>query len=72
MMVNGSSVGQALTKYLWMHQRDFTAKNVDPEKYEIALYGPSTMQVTNVQVILGDPTLTCYSPEWTEPTPVQP
>jgi hypothetical protein len=72
MMVNGTSIGHALTKYLWYHQRDFTAKNVDPAKYDMALYGSSTMQVTNVQVLFGDPTLTCYSPEWTEPTPVLP
>jgi hypothetical protein len=72
MMTNGLSVGQAFSKYAWLHQRDFTAKNVDMDKYNMALYGSSTMQVTNVQVIFGDPTLTCYSPEWTEPVPVNP
>ena len=72
MMVNGSSIGQALSKYLWGHQRDWTAKYVDPAIYDMALYGSSTMQVTNVQVLFGDPTLTVYSPEWTEPTPVLP
>jgi hypothetical protein len=72
MMVNGTSVGQALSKYLWLHQRDMTAKNVDMAKYDMSLYGSSTMQVTNVQVIFGDPTLTVFSPEWTEPVPVLP
>ena len=72
MMINGISIGQAFSKYLWLHQRDFTAKNVDIDKYQTSLYGSSTMQVTNVQVIFGDPTLTVYSPEWVEPTPIQP
>jgi len=72
MMVNGTSVGQAFSKYVWYHQRDFTAKYVDMDIYNTALYGSSTMDVTNVQVIFGDPTLTVFSPEWTEPTPVQP
>jgi hypothetical protein len=72
MMVNGSSVGQAFSKYVWLSGRDFTAKNVDMEKYNIALYGSSTMQFASLLVIYGDPTLTVYSPEWTEPTPVLP
>lgn len=72
MMTNGSSIGQAFSKYLWLHQRDFTAKFVDDSIYQMSLYGSSTMQVTNVQVIFGDPTLTVYSPEWIEPVPIQP
>jgi hypothetical protein len=72
MMVNGSSIGQALSKYIWTYDRDFTAKNVDMEKYNIALYGSSTMQISSLLVIYGDPTLTVYSPEWTEPVPVLP
>ncbi|RLF52049.1 MAG: hypothetical protein DRN24_03895 [Thermoplasmata archaeon] len=72
MMINGLKIGQAFSKYVWLHQRDFTAKNVDAEKYNKALYGTSSMQVTNVQVIYGDPTLICYSPEWTKPVPVNP
>jgi hypothetical protein len=71
-MVNGSSIGQALSKYIWLYERDFTAKNVDMDKYNIALYGSSTMQISSLLVIYGDPTLTCYSPEWTEPIPVLP
>jgi hypothetical protein len=72
MMVNGLSIGEAFSKYAWLHQRDFTAKNVDNAKYEAAMYGSSSLTVTNVQVIFGDPTLTCYSPEWIEPIPVNP
>ena len=72
MVRNGTSIGQAFSKYVWLHQRDFTAKNVDMPTYDTALYGSSTMQVTNVQVLYGDPTLTLCSPEWTEPVPVQP
>jgi hypothetical protein len=72
MMVNGSSIGQAFSKYVWMYDRDFTAKNVDMAKYNIALYGSSTMQASGLQVIFGDPTLTVYSPEWIEPVPVLP
>jgi len=72
MMVNGSSIGQAFSKNVWIYDRDFTAKNVDMAKYNIALYGSSTMQVASLYVIYGDPTLTVYSPEWTEPVPVLP
>ena len=72
MLVNGTSIGQSFSKFVWYHQRDFTAKNVDNAIYEASLYGSSTMQVTNVQVIYGDPTLTLCSPEWIEPIPVQP
>jgi hypothetical protein len=69
---NGTSLGQAFSTYVWLHQRDFTAKLDDPAKYDMSMYGSSTMQVTNVQVIYGDPTLTLCSPEWTEPVPVLP
>jgi ferritin-like metal-binding protein YciE len=72
MMINGSSIGQAFSKNVWIYDRDFTAKYVDMEKYNIALYGSSTMQAAGLQVIYGDPTLTVYSPEWTEPVPVLP
>jgi hypothetical protein len=72
MMMNGTSIGQALSKYVWLHQRDFTAKQDDPAKYEASLYGSSSMQTTNVQCIYGDPTLTVCSPEWIEPVPIHP
>ena len=64
MMVNGTSVGQAFSKYLWLHQRDYTT--MDPT----TIYGSSSLQVSNEQMIYGDPTITPYSPEWTEPIPI--
>jgi len=67
-MINGKNVGESYSKYIWLHQRDFTTS--DP----IAMYGPSTLiideGVTTIPVIYGDPTLIIYSPEWTEPTPI--
>ena len=65
-MLHGDSVGEAMSRYVWLHQRDYTTK--DPT----AMYGRSSLQVTNVQMIFGDPTMTVYSPEWAEPTPVAP
>jgi hypothetical protein len=62
---NGVGVGEAFSKYMWLHQRDYTT--LDPT----TLYGASSMQVTNMQEFFGDPTLVVYSPEWTEPTPIQ-
>ena len=70
MMINGLSVGEAFSKYVWLHQRDFSAKQADQSKYNAALYGTSSLEITNVQVLFGDPTLTCYSPEWVEPIPI--
>ena len=66
MLVHGYTIGEALSNHIWKHQRDYTTDD------ETAMYGSSSLTVTNVQVIFGDPTLTCYSPEWTEPTPVTP
>ena len=66
LLVYGDSVGEAFSRYVWLHQRDYTTK--DPT----TLYGTSSMAVTNVQVIFGDPTMVLYSPEWTEPTPIVP
>jgi hypothetical protein len=63
-MYYGKSIGESISKYLWLHQRDYTT--CDP----VALYGASSMQLTNVQMIFGDPTMTCFSPEWIEPVPV--
>jgi hypothetical protein len=66
MLVDGKSIGDAMSDYVWLHQRDYTT--MDP----IALYGRSSNQLTNTQMIFGDPTLIVYSPEWTEPTPLVP
>ncbi|MGC9554379.1 MAG: PPC domain-containing protein, partial [Thermoplasmatota archaeon] len=66
MMVHGKSIGDAFSDYMWLHQRDYTTR--DPT----AMYGSSSMTVTNMQVFFGDPTLVAYSPDWTEPTPITP
>ncbi|MCD6573808.1 MAG: PPC domain-containing protein [Thermoplasmata archaeon] len=65
-LVYGEPVGEAFSKYVWLHQRDYTTG--DPT----AMYGSSSMAVTNVQLFFGDPTLIVYSPEWQEPTPIAP
>jgi len=66
MLVEGDNFGESISRYIWLHQRDYTTK--DPT----AMYGTSSMQVTNMQVVFGDPTMICYSPEWTEPVPISP
>ncbi|MFO8132585.1 MAG: PPC domain-containing protein [Thermoplasmatota archaeon] len=66
MMIEGKSIGEAFSNEVWLHQRDFTSD--DPT----AMYGSSSLTVTNIQMIFGDPTLVPYSPEWTEPTPIAP
>lgn len=66
MMIHGESIGEAFADYAWLHQRDFTTD--DPT----AMYGSSSLTVTNIQMIFGDPALIVYSPEWTEPTPIAP
>jgi len=63
MFVNGLSIGQAFSKYVWLHQRDYTTQD------STSLYGTSSMQIHNIQCIYGDPTLILYSPDWYEPAP---
>jgi hypothetical protein len=63
-MVEGQSIGDAYSDLVWLFQRDFTTK--DPT----AMYGVSSLQLTTVQCIYGDPTLVLYSPEWVCPEPV--
>ena len=71
-LVEGKGIGEAQSKYTWIFNRDFTT--LDPT----TLYGRSTLfqldqgGLTNVKVLFGDPTLTCYSPDWIEPLPVNP
>ncbi len=68
-LTKGESVGKAQSKYLWIFNRDFTT--CDPT----TLYGPSTMfqgGLSNVEALYGDPTMTCYAPDWIEPEPVMP
>ena len=74
-MINGKSIGEAFSKYVWLHQRDYTLPDGDPHFME-SMYGPSTLiagvegGVTTVQCIYGDPELILYSPEWTSPNAV--
>jgi hypothetical protein len=63
-MINGESIGQAYSKEVWLHFRDFTTLN------PVSMYGVSTMQITTVQSICGDPTLVIFSPEWSSPEPI--
>ncbi|MBN1860560.1 MAG: PPC domain-containing protein [Candidatus Thermoplasmatota archaeon] len=65
-MMHGENVGQAYSKEVWLHYRDFTTL------HPLSMYGPSTQEVTTVQCIYGDPTLVLFSPEWSNPTPVDP
>ena len=69
MLEKGDSIGESLSRYWWLHQRDYTAKPGSTER-EKSIYGSSSMQVTNMQVIFADPTITLYSPEWTQPIPI--
>jgi hypothetical protein len=62
--IYGDSIGVALSEYWWLHQRDYTT--LDPT----TIYGVSSMQVTNMQVIFGDPSMILYSPDWIEPVPI--
>ena len=62
--IYGEPIGPAYSKQVWLHYRDFTTS--DPT----SMYGTSSMQVTTIQVIYGDPLFIVYSPEWTEPIPI--
>jgi hypothetical protein len=65
-LVKGDSFGEAHSRYIWMFDRDFTTG--DPT----TMYGASSLfqgGLSNVQAMYGDPTMTLYSPLWTEPTP---
>ncbi len=70
-LVEGDSFGNSESKYQWLFNRDFTT--LDPT----TLYGTSTLfqlsmgGLTNVKVLFGDPTMTCYAPDWIEPSPIE-
>jgi hypothetical protein len=72
-MINGLTVGEAYSKYVWLHHRDFTIGEGNPH-FEETMYGPSSIYgsdgITTVPVIYGDPTIVIYSPEWSEPDAV--
>jgi hypothetical protein len=63
-MREGESIGEAYADLVWLFQRDFTTK--DP----LAMYGSSSLMLTTVHCIYGDPTLVLYSAEWTCPEPI--
>ena len=62
--VNGVPVGEAYSRQVWLHFRDFTTG--DPT----SMYGSSSMSVSTVQCIYADPNLIVYSPDWESPVPV--
>jgi hypothetical protein len=62
--INGVPLGQAFSTQVWLHYRDYTTRE------DSSMYGSSSMQVTTIQVIYGDPSLVVYSPEWTSPVPI--
>ena len=67
MLVEGKGIGESKAKYQWIFDRDFTT--CDPT----TLYGRSSLfqgYLSNVHGLFGDPTMTCYSPDWIEPVPV--
>jgi hypothetical protein len=64
MLNEGVSVGEATAKYIWLHQRDYTT--MDP----LTVYGTSSLLICSEQMIMGDPTMVVYSPEWIEPVPI--
>jgi len=63
-MVEGESIGDAYADLVWLFQRDYTTGDA------MSMYGPSSLQLTTVHCIYGDPTLVIYSPEWTCPGPI--
>jgi pre-peptidase len=70
-LMNGDSFGASQSRYTWLFNRDFTT--LDPT----TLYGRSSLfqisqgGLTNVKVLYADPMMTCYAPDWIEPTPVE-
>jgi hypothetical protein len=71
-LVEGDCFGASESRYQWLFDRDYTT--LDPA----TLYGRSTLfqfaqgGLTNTKVIFGDPTMTCYAPDWVEPIPIAP
>ena len=72
-LINGCNIGEAYSKYVWLHHRDFTIPEGAPH-FEESMYGPSSLYagdgITTVHCIYGDPELILFSPEWTSPAPV--
>jgi len=72
-LIHGEPVGEAFSKYVWLHQRDFTLPESHTH-FEDSMYGPSSLYgdegITTIPNIYGDPELIIYSPEWSSPTAV--
>ncbi|MCK4902683.1 MAG: PKD domain-containing protein, partial [Thermoplasmatales archaeon] len=72
-LIHGEPVGEAYSKYIWLHQRDFTISE-SHEHFEESMYGPSSLYggdgITTIPVMYGDPELILYSPEWSSPTAI--
>jgi hypothetical protein len=67
MLIDGKGIGESMAEEYWLMDADYTT--CDPT----TLYGAShTSGLTNCRVVYGDPTMTCFSPEWIEPTPILP
>jgi len=62
----GEPLAKAYSDDVWRHLRDFTTG--DPT----AMYGASSLGITTIECIYGDPALIIYSPEWTSPVPIDP
>jgi len=63
-LIHGETIGQAYSKQVWLHYRDFTTQDL------VSMYGSSTKQITTVHCIYGDPALVVFGPEWTSPVPI--
>jgi len=61
----GESISYAFSNEVWRHLRDYTTG--DPT----AMYGTSSLGLTTMQCIYCDPALIGYSPEWTNPVPIE-
>ncbi|RLF59846.1 MAG: hypothetical protein DRN27_01385 [Thermoplasmata archaeon] len=61
----GDSISYAFSNEVWRHLRDYTTG--DPT----AMYGTSSIGLTTMQCIYCDPALIGYSPEWTNPIPIE-
>ena len=71
-LVMGEGIGESQSKYTWMFNRDFTTCDPTTIYGRSSLFQLSQGGLTNVKVLYGDPTTTCYSPEWMEPIPLVP
>jgi hypothetical protein len=65
-MLEGYSVGEAISMDLWKFDRDYTTMDTT------SIYGNLALSMQSLSTFYGDPGLTIYSPKhWTEPIPVE-